>query len=101
MRRRRKRLRVVLLSQHSRSMKIISALLSFGALVRANQLPLQHQRPLVELSRESSPFHIASDGFTTISHPDFHEHAVRVKETTGWCDPGVRSYTGYLDSGGL
>lgn len=28
---------------------------------------------------------------TSARHP---KHSVRIKETTGWCDPGVRSYTG-------
>ncbi|KAL7418832.1 hypothetical protein Q5752_006516 [Cryptotrichosporon argae] len=33
---------------------------------------------------------------TSASHPN---HKIRIKSTTGWCDPGVRSYSGYLDVG--
>jgi len=26
-------------------------------------------------------------------------HRIRIKSTEGWCDPGVRSWSGYLDVG--
>ena len=26
-------------------------------------------------------------------------HKIRIKSTEGWCDPNVRSYSGYLDTG--
>ncbi|WVQ80388.1 hypothetical protein IAT38_002493 [Cryptococcus sp. DSM 104549] len=29
----------------------------------------------------------------------FPDHKVRIKSTSGWCDPDVRSFTGYLDVG--
>ncbi|RSH85597.1 hypothetical protein EHS25_003736 [Saitozyma podzolica] len=32
---------------------------------------------------------------TSARHPD---HSVRIKSTDGWCDPDVRSYSGYLDT---
>ncbi|CED82580.1 Serine carboxypeptidases (lysosomal cathepsin A) [Phaffia rhodozyma] len=31
------------------------------------------------------------------THESFADHRIRIKETTGWCDPYVKSYTGYLD----
>lgn len=34
---------------------------------------------------------------TSALHPN---HKVRIKSTNGWCDPGVRSYSGYIDTGG-
>ncbi|BEJ16680.1 hypothetical protein CspHIS471_0600810 [Cutaneotrichosporon sp. HIS471] len=34
---------------------------------------------------------------TSAMHPD---HMVRIKSTEGWCDPNVKSFTGYLDVGG-
>ncbi|KAK8845458.1 hypothetical protein IAR55_006171 [Kwoniella newhampshirensis] len=37
--------------------------------------------------------------FTVLTHKKFPDHRVRIKSTTGWCDPDVRSYTGYLDVG--
>ncbi|WWC99367.1 hypothetical protein V866_006268 [Kwoniella sp. B9012] len=39
------------------------------------------------------------DEFTVLTHKRFPEHRVRIKSTSGWCDPDVRSYSGYLDVG--
>ncbi|KAF9779565.1 peptidase S10 serine carboxypeptidase [Thelephora terrestris] len=36
------------------------------------------------------------DEFATLSHPKFPYHQVRIKKT-GFCDPTVNAYTGYLD----
>lgn len=36
------------------------------------------------------------DEYTTLTHPDFRRHQVRVKKTD-FCDPTVNVYTGYLD----
>lgn len=36
------------------------------------------------------------DSFTTLSHPRFPHHAVRIKKSD-FCDPTVSVYTGYLD----
>lgn len=36
----------------------------------------------------------AGDGFVRITSARHPKHSVRIKETTGWCDPDVRSYTG-------
>lgn len=33
---------------------------------------------------------ITGDVFTAVEHPDFPGHRVRIKETTGYCDPSVR-----------
>ncbi|KAJ7063682.1 serine carboxypeptidase [Mycena amicta] len=33
----------------------------------------------------------------TLKHPAFPEYSIRIKETTGFCDPSVRSYAGYID----
>lgn len=77
------------------------------AAVLGAQLPLFAQRPSLAnanantanlFSPESSAAHIDADAFTTLSHADFGDHSLRVKETTGWCDEGVKSWTGYLDS---
>ncbi|KAL7412773.1 Alpha/Beta hydrolase protein [Mrakia frigida] len=37
------------------------------------------------------------DVHTELYHDQFPDHRVRIKETTGWCDPDVKSFTGYLD----
>ncbi|WVR03482.1 hypothetical protein IAU60_000473 [Kwoniella sp. DSM 27419] len=39
------------------------------------------------------------DEFTVLTHDKFPDHRVRIKSTTGWCDPDVRSFSGYLDVG--
>jgi len=66
------------------------------------QVPLFAQRGPASsanlLSPESAPSHVDSDAFTTVSHGEFGDHSLRIKETTGWCDDGVKSWTGYLDS---
>lgn len=71
-------------------------LASLAATVCAAQLPF-FERPVVQLAPESSPAHITSDEFTTLSHPDLNTN-VRIKNTKGWCDPDVQSYSGYIDS---
>jgi cathepsin A (carboxypeptidase C) len=44
---------------------------------------------------------LALDDFTTLKHPNFPRHSVRIKRTKkDWCDPGVASYTGYIDTTG-
>lgn len=40
---------------------------------------------------------VQGDDHFEIYHPEFTDHRIRIKETTGWCDPDVQSYTGYLD----
>lgn len=74
-------------------------LAGIGAAIAA-QVPLTFDRtapPL--LAPESASSFISHDTFTTLSHPDFTSHSVRIKRTTGWCDSDVRSYSGYLDVG--
>ncbi|KAI0069196.1 peptidase S10 serine carboxypeptidase [Artomyces pyxidatus] len=39
---------------------------------------------------------VTSDSFTTLRHPKFPGHGVRVKKTK-FCDPTVNVFTGYLD----
>lgn len=88
-------------TMHHAAMKSFGiALLSFGALAQAAQLPFDYIRPTAP---ESSPNFIGEDSFTTLSHPDFADHSVRVKRTSGWCEEkeAVRSFTGYIDSGKL
>ncbi|KAG6375076.1 Alpha/Beta hydrolase protein [Boletus reticuloceps] len=40
---------------------------------------------------------LSDQSFTTLSHPRFPNHGVRIKKSTGFCDPTVSVYTGYLD----
>ncbi|KZO98288.1 serine carboxypeptidase [Calocera viscosa TUFC12733] len=64
----------------------------------ALQVPLQpSQAPLDFPAPEQSLADVASEGYTVLSHPAFSGYAIRVKRTEGWCDPGVKVYTGYLD----
>ncbi|ODO01955.1 cathepsin A (carboxypeptidase C) [Cryptococcus wingfieldii CBS 7118] len=39
------------------------------------------------------------DEFVVLHHAKFPKHQVKIKSTDGWCDPNVRSYSGYLDVG--
>ncbi|KAM0751196.1 peptidase S10, serine carboxypeptidase [Meredithblackwellia eburnea MCA 4105] len=82
--------------------KILTSSLAISALVTlasAAQLPLSFNRPTTDLHPESSTSAISHEGFTTLSHPDFKEHSIRIKNTTGWCDPDTRSFVGYIDNG--
>jgi cathepsin A (carboxypeptidase C) len=49
----------------------------------------------------ASDFTLASipDEHVTITNAQFPKHKLRIKSTTGWCDPDVRSFSGYLDVG--
>ncbi|VDB85103.1 unnamed protein product [Peniophora sp. CBMAI 1063] len=44
----------------------------------------------------SSLHALGAETFTVLAHPSFPEYRVRIKETN-FCDPGVKSYTGYID----
>jgi hypothetical protein len=39
---------------------------------------------------------LAVDAYTTLSHPAYPSHSVRVKKSS-FCDGNVSSYTGYID----
>lgn len=62
----------------------------------SQQIIDEHDADLTTFMRaahESNP-----NDFATFAHKDFPDHRVRIKETTGWCDPDVKSYTGYIDA---
>ncbi|KAG9007868.1 hypothetical protein FRB94_013924 [Tulasnella sp. JGI-2019a] len=40
---------------------------------------------------------LTADDFSTLEHPAFPEHLVRIKRTADWCDPTVKAFTGYID----
>ncbi|TFK28424.1 carboxypeptidase Y [Coprinopsis marcescibilis] len=40
---------------------------------------------------------LSATEYTTLRHPVFPKHSVRVKRTTDWCDTTVGAYTGYID----
>ncbi|KAG8881177.1 hypothetical protein FRB97_009808 [Tulasnella sp. 331] len=40
---------------------------------------------------------VSSDDFSILEHPAFPEHSIRIKHVSDWCDPTVKSYTGYID----
>ncbi|WVO23595.1 uncharacterized protein IAS62_004950 [Cryptococcus decagattii] len=39
------------------------------------------------------------DEYVVLTHKKYPNHKVRIKSTTGWCDPDVKSYSGFLDVG--
>ncbi|KAL5536839.1 hypothetical protein ACEPAF_662 [Sanghuangporus sanghuang] len=55
---------------------------------------------MLEAPMNFTTMHLSSmrstDVFTTLVHPDFPGHQVRIKKTD-FCDPTVNVYTGYLD----
>ncbi|KAF9042259.1 serine carboxypeptidase [Panaeolus papilionaceus] len=43
-------------------------------------------------------FSVLSDtNFTTLRHPEFPKYGVRIKKSSTFCDPTVKSYSGYID----
>ncbi|KAF5346265.1 hypothetical protein D9756_011269 [Leucocoprinus leucothites] len=40
---------------------------------------------------------VSTHTYTTLSHPAFPRHNVRIKKSHEFCDPTVNSYTGYID----
>ena len=102
----------------SKSMKLIKphviTLVSYIVTVRANTQAFfeqkildASQRVLGESTAPSRPVSnftrmslssIGTSEFTTLSHPDFPFHSVRIKKAPkDWCDPSVDKYTGYID----
>jgi carboxypeptidase C (cathepsin A) len=53
--------------------------------------PLPMQPPQIDLSS------LSSTEFSTLTHPLYPEHQIRIKETKGFCDPTVKAYTGFID----
>lgn len=47
--------------------------------------------PILHLNELSTSY------FSTFTHPSYPNHAMRIKETKGFCDPTVKSYTGFID----
>lgn len=88
------------------------ALTLLPALALAIQLPLNFppsyghpssalsSDPLSFPAPEQSLTSLSTSEYTTLTHDRFQGYAVRIKQTEGWCDPGVKSWTGYLDVDG-
>jgi carboxypeptidase C (cathepsin A) len=53
--------------------------------------PLPKQPPKIDLDS------LSSTDFSTLTHPLYPEHHIRIKETKGFCDPTVKAYTGFID----
>jgi carboxypeptidase C (cathepsin A) len=53
--------------------------------------PLPKQPLQIDLSS------LSSTEFSTLTHPLYPEHQIRIKETKGFCDPTVKAYTGFID----
>ncbi|EJU01819.1 serine carboxypeptidase [Dacryopinax primogenitus] len=73
--------------------KLVLSLLAFKATqaIQTSFQPIDFPAPERELA------HILPGEYTQLSHAAFPGYGVRVKRTEGWCDTGVKVYTGYLD----
>ncbi|KAM0793197.1 hypothetical protein ACM66B_000667 [Microbotryomycetes sp. NB124-2] len=83
-------------------MRWLTLVVTGAGLVSAAQIPFSSSRiaSVRDLTAESSPAQVDSDVYTSLNHPDFEHHAVRVKNTTGWCEENAQSMTGYIDAHG-
>ncbi|OJT03086.1 Carboxypeptidase Y -like protein [Trametes pubescens] len=95
-----------------RSFLLLAGACSIG--VRASQHPLLPNQGRVEPARSGNSYDpyepydaglftpvsdlrsISDSAYTTLTHPQFPKHSVRIKESQ-FCDGTVRSYTGYID----
>lgn len=97
------------IAKHPPTMKLLLSLLPLLTLVSAEQLRFNPTDTITSFSSSKVLTHKAnarladlkgqSDDFTILEHEDYPGHSVRIKETTGMCDPDVASFTGYLDVG--
>ncbi|KAK7690229.1 hypothetical protein QCA50_006882 [Cerrena zonata] len=85
------------------------AALTVAAIVSAStaQQPFGSQLPIASNAFETydnglfSPLEdlnlLSTDSFTTLTHPVFPKHSVRIKKSSDFCDGTVNAYTGYID----
>lgn len=53
------------------------------------------QAPFASTSDDFTLSALSEDTHTHFAHEAFPDHKIRIKATEGgWCDPGVKSYTG-------
>ncbi|WWD22404.1 hypothetical protein CI109_106895 [Kwoniella shandongensis] len=64
-----------------------------------SQIPSGNARTSLGYANDIKLQSVAGDEYTVLTSKKFPDHRVRIKSTTGWCDPDVRSYSGYLDVG--
>ena len=58
--------------------------------------PIQWTDPTLRTS-QADLHSLSASEFSTLTHPLYPNHHVRIKETKGFCDPTVKAYTGYID----
>ncbi|KZS95434.1 alpha/beta-hydrolase [Sistotremastrum niveocremeum HHB9708] len=75
---------------------ILSSLLT--SLVSSSQSPLQDQWSQPNLTTLSL-LSLTEEHYTLLEHPQFKSHSVRIRKApSGFCDPTVAKYTGYIDT---
>lgn len=89
----------MLLQKYSLALLFVPAVISSSI----NPLVLQ-QAPLQLVETDPAPlvsqldlYSLSASEFSTLTHPLYPNHHVRIKETKGFCDPTVKAYTGYID----
>ncbi|EJD36685.1 peptidase S10, serine carboxypeptidase [Auricularia subglabra TFB-10046 SS5] len=73
----------------------VSTLLLAGGTL-ASYAPLM-QMPVEFPAPEQDLHALSSVEFTTLTHPSYPAHKVRIKRNDGICDDKVKSYSGYID----
>ena len=92
--------------------RVTVALIALASLASAsNQFQLSRERigsPFGTPATHSYPGNVAQsdvdlhtlsvDQYTSFGHPSFPAHNLRIKQAANFCDPTVKSYSGYIDA---
>ncbi|KIR37376.1 cathepsin A (carboxypeptidase C) [Cryptococcus deuterogattii MMRL2647] len=71
-----------------------------GSLIRSGHVHAGGHAAEVELGHANDmQLGTIGDEYVVLTHKKYPNHKVRIKSTTGWCDPDVKSYSGFLDVG--
>ncbi|KZS92434.1 serine carboxypeptidase [Sistotremastrum niveocremeum HHB9708] len=77
---------------------LVWALLHLAVFAAASQISFTESAPdynFTTLDLSS----LSEEEFTVLEHPQFPSYSVRIRQTaSGFCDPSVKSYTGYIDT---
>ncbi len=71
---------------------VVSAQLALDNALHAGRLA--GTKPMLAAASDMTLSSVQGSEHVLVQHPAFPKHSMRIKTTTGWCDPDVRSYSG-------
>lgn len=82
------------LASNSQLLSTQNVLTPSSQVFTATEIAENHSGSLNDFMR--SQYEASRGEQVQFAHKDFPNHLVKIKETTGWCDPDVKSYAGYI-----